>query len=296
MSAVDVGFRHDPRALRMARPSEGVGGNSPMADRASPVRDRAFAALLLLVGASAIASGLFEILVLANASPAAIFDAVLGGAVLLVTWLFVVPTVWPKWYGDPSLEESPIRRPYLPSPIVAPPRSAPGIGGRPSRVAIAASPAAERKKEPEIPRWADPLVAHPASRPDSAPVTLPDPRPKPRAIEVPTTAIPKPPPRFVPAAETASDRSTDGLADIDFSSASGSPAFVQSVAPVSENETWPHPQGSSDVIRELDLITAELRNPPTRPAARTRDAEDTARSRAADPAASDDDDPLTGLD
>jgi hypothetical protein len=115
------------------------------------VRDRAFLAVLLLVGAAGIASGLFQLIWVSASAPSGIFDAVLGLTVLLVTWLFLAPYVLPATF---RVTVTPAARPHATRSRPAAGRPAPISAHHPSTeepVPAAPAPAA-------IPRWADPLV------------------------------------------------------------------------------------------------------------------------------------------
>jgi hypothetical protein len=222
------------------------------------LRDQAFLALLLLVGAGALASGLFQILLEGNASPVAIFDTVLGVAVLLVTWLFLAPLAAPLLFGDPDVRGGPLIRPYLPLPLAAASVSSYGSHRRPnSRSPPAGGVGGTRTRpltpEPEIPRWADPLVEHPR------PVTA---APGSRA---PAARSPPPPPPRKEEPEEEPEAEDDAF-----------PFPEVEIPPV------PEPQRSAqapDVIRELDLISAEIENPPRK---RPSPSSDPGSSSAAD--------------
>jgi hypothetical protein len=106
------------------------------------LRDRALVALLLLVGGGAVLSGVVEVVVLGNASAPALFDVALGVSVLLVTWLFLAPYVFPRAVGMPTPGGTEPSRPYLPlsefdrlpslgSPSATAPQP-PGPGHKPS--------------------------------------------------------------------------------------------------------------------------------------------------------------------
>jgi hypothetical protein len=82
------------------------------------LRDRAFLAILLLVGGGSLASGLYNLLWLGSPSPTAVFDCTLGVAILVVTWLFLAPYVFA------SGSESTL-------PVVAATASVPAGAGRP---------------------------------------------------------------------------------------------------------------------------------------------------------------------
>lgn len=106
------------------------------------LRDRAFVVILLLVGGGAVASGLFQLVVLSITNdPAAVFDVVLGFAVLLITWLFLAPYVFPHALGVPKPGDLPITRDYLPFPIAPIPDVgvSPGASARLSASSAAAS-------------------------------------------------------------------------------------------------------------------------------------------------------------
>lgn len=207
-----------------------------MADPARSLRDRAYLALLLLVGAGALGSGLFQILAEGNAGAIPVFDTVLGVAVLMVTWLFLVPLVAPTWVGDPAPGSVPLIRPYLPMPVRGAaddsfdddPRGRGTSAGRGSRGAAAAP-------EPEIPRWADPMVGL-APGPLSAVAA-----PAPRAQRPP----PEPPVDELDPVGDLPEEKVDPLPE----------EFPAEIAP----EATEDPQ---NMVRELDLISAEIENPP----------------------------------
>ena len=90
-----------------------------MVEESRDLRDKAFLAILVLVGAAATASGLVQILYEPSPSPAALFDTALGLAVLLVTVLFLAPYVFPKTFGIPVEAAEVVSRPYLPYAIGA---------------------------------------------------------------------------------------------------------------------------------------------------------------------------------
>jgi hypothetical protein len=81
-----------------------------MVERSRDLRDRAFLILMLLVGAAALASGLFGLLVLGDASAPTIFTAVFGVSVLLVSWLFVLPEVMPRVVDAYNPRPAPLRQ------------------------------------------------------------------------------------------------------------------------------------------------------------------------------------------
>ncbi|HTT26728.1 MAG TPA: hypothetical protein VMH90_07205 [Thermoplasmata archaeon] len=225
------------------------------ADAGAPealLRERAYLALLLLVGAGAVVVGLYQTLRSGAASLSAIFDLALGACVLLVTWLFLAPSAWPTLFGDPAPRERPVRRRYLgaaPEPLLTSPRT-------PAPVRSATAPSA-------IPRWADPMV-HPKVeapiRPVAAAAAMPSrgaaaaiPRPR-RPSPAPAPAaepwdVPEELPRAVP---TDPDELRVPRWDPELSAGRGT--------------------HSLEVLEELDRIEAELRNfvpiePPPTPTA-----------------------------
>ncbi|MCI4367460.1 MAG: hypothetical protein L3K08_06890 [Thermoplasmata archaeon] len=116
------------------------------------LRERAYLSLLLLVGAGAVTVGVYQTVRSGASSLSAIFDLALGLCVLLVTWLFLAPSAWPNFFGDPPNDSRPVRRSYLgasPTPLL----EATGLS-RPVAHRDAVNP------NTGIPRWADPLV-HP---------------------------------------------------------------------------------------------------------------------------------------
>jgi hypothetical protein len=62
-----------------------------LVERARDLKDRLYLIVLLLIGAAAIASGLYYLLALGDISAPIIFDTAFGVAILLVAWLFLVP-------------------------------------------------------------------------------------------------------------------------------------------------------------------------------------------------------------
>src|SRR5580658_2640344 len=125
-------------------------------DREELLRERAYLALLLLVGGGAILVGGYQTVRSGTVPMSAIFDLALGTCVLLVTWLFLAPSAWPALFGDGEPRSGAEQRPYLgpnPSPLLAAPRP---------RRREAATPGPTASKAPSapsaIPRWADPLV------------------------------------------------------------------------------------------------------------------------------------------
>ncbi|MCI4369148.1 MAG: hypothetical protein L3K09_06270 [Thermoplasmata archaeon] len=132
-----------------------------MPDPVKPFRDRAFLALLLLVGAAALGSGLVVLVGQGQLTPTAVFDSVLGLTVLVVSWVFLGPYVIPRAFGDPSPGEEETDRPYLPLPIAAPPpppRARPRPSARPSPVAARPDPFEE-------PNWQEPSRPYAPSNP-----------------------------------------------------------------------------------------------------------------------------------
>ncbi|MCI4331110.1 MAG: hypothetical protein L3K19_04605 [Thermoplasmata archaeon] len=205
-----------------------------MPESAGSLRDRAYLALLLLVGAGALGSGIFQVLVEGNAGPIAVFDTVLGVAVLLVTWLFLAPLAVPSFFGDLPVGAGPLIRPYLPIPVT----SAVGFGatgpGSRNRRSVGPSARGDAFPEPEIPRWADSMVPH-AVASDGIP---PAKSPRTPAREPPLDEI-------VEEDPVADDRLPRFLSD--------EPEEV--AAPSAPDD--PH-----DVVRELDLISAEIEHSP----------------------------------
>jgi hypothetical protein len=135
------------------------------------VRDRAFLALLFVVGGSSLLWGLYELFYVSPTAPAGVFNTVLGLMVLLVTWAFLFPYVIPSSHGDPAPGDTPVYRPYLAKPIApatlpgprAPARRAPaprGTVANPRPLPIATAPPAPRI----------PPRAAPPSRPFGVPV------------------------------------------------------------------------------------------------------------------------------
>jgi hypothetical protein len=137
-----------------------------MAQAAAPTealrRERAFLALLLLVGSGSIGAGLYEVVRTNSSSLAAVLDLTLGACVLLVTWLFLAPSAYPSFFGDPSPGEVQVERPYL-RPVA------------PSELLPSSSTVAPLPPAHAIPKWADPLVGTPvqgAIRPSARPGAL----------------------------------------------------------------------------------------------------------------------------
>src|SRR5579863_2262614 len=138
--------------------------------------ERAFLALLLLVGAGSIGVGAFDLIRDNASSLPALLDLTLGSSVLLVTWLFLAPSAYPTFFGDPPRGEPPVARPYL-TPVQPP-------------AVLPVLPMAPREPpKPTIPKWADPLVG--------GPVPVP-PRAVPLAAADPGAAPAPPEPRGVP--------------------------------------------------------------------------------------------------
>ncbi len=220
-----------------------------MSEQARSLRDQAFLALLLLVGAGALGSGLFQVLVEANSGPVAIFDTVLGIAVLLVTWLFLAPLAAPALFGDPT-GGGPLIRPYLPLPIGASAGTGPGgrssgagrgRGSRPSPLTRDA-----REPEPIIPRWADPLVHRNAAPGGSPPL-----------VAARLTPPPAEPPMDEPSEDPGDEDDT--------------PTEHPVGTPEEPGETSVPAEDPGDMVRELDLISAEIENPPRKRPTLSRD-------------------------
>ncbi|HZY70686.1 MAG TPA: hypothetical protein VFF67_06900 [Thermoplasmata archaeon] len=172
-----------------------------MVERSRDLRERAFHILLLLVGAAALASGLFNLLVVGDASPPTIFDAVLGLAILLVTWLFVAPELAPRLLGPveaatpqlvalaPESEPGPEPEPptEIPTPAPTPwaeppaPRSPPAVA-MPAAVASAATEDASAELLEAIQRVIDPPAPAAAPPRSSPPATRIVPSPTPPVV------------------------------------------------------------------------------------------------------------------
>ena len=197
------------------------------------LRERAFLALLLLVGAGAVGVGLLQVYRSNATSIPSVFDLALGASVLLVTWLFLAPSAVPEFFHDPAPGALPIERPYL-GPV-APPAPVEAPRPRPSH-----------RVESAIPRWADPLVAPRASvaaaarisaAPPVASVTrpaTPGPSPAPAAPRTPARTFPEP-----PSPPLRAPRWLDELHQ-----------------PPRDEGGAEHPQ---TILEELDRIEAELR-------------------------------------
>lgn len=153
-----------------------------MVERSRDLRERAFHILLLLVGGAALASGLFNLLVVGDTSPPTIFDSVLGLAILLVTWLFLAPELAPRLLG-PAVEPPPRLTQLLPEtepePLLPPPKPWVEPQAPPPTPARVAVPRPELRPLPDssaqlleaIQRVIDPPKAEPAvaKRPPSKP-------------------------------------------------------------------------------------------------------------------------------
>src|SRR5579871_1948697 len=125
------------------------------------LRERAYLALLLLVGAGAVVLGFYESWATGGRSISGVFDLALGACVLLVTWLFLAPSAIPGYFGDPAFRSAAAERPYL-RPVAPPGPVLPVAAPRPEATEAPSSP---------IPRWADPMVhprGPPAARPAAA--------------------------------------------------------------------------------------------------------------------------------
>lgn len=190
------------------------------------MRDRAFLAVLLFVGAAAIASGLYQLMWLNSSMPTGIFDAVLGLTVLLVTWLFLAPYVLPETFGLPTAAS--VRPASTTGPTAG--RPPPLTAHRPEPRAPA--PRAPAPAPAGIPRWADPLVDRSgtpaiAARPGAAAAAPTPPAPvRPRA------------PPSAPSPNALEENVPEWLETDDKSSTSPGPA--------------------SQIIDELDQITTQL--------------------------------------
>ncbi|MCI4319405.1 MAG: hypothetical protein L3J87_02115 [Thermoplasmata archaeon] len=156
-----------------------------MVERARDLRDRLYLVLLLLIGAAAIASGLYYVLAQGDVSAPIVFDTAFGVALLLVAWLFLIPDSVPTG-GDSSRERLTQVEPLAPepAPVVRAPR-----------------PESTRRPTPP-PRWTEASsVPTPPSTPEpvvAVRTTEPEPTPAPRARPPPRE---EPPPPTVPASE-----------------------------------------------------------------------------------------------
>ena len=236
-------------------------GPKTVARKTAP-RDRAFLALLFLAGVGAVAFGLYQLLVLGISSPNVIFDTVLGIAILLVTVFFIGPSLAPRWFGDPFPPGTDVERPYL-LPVQRADGESNGAESSPTRPA--ANPTRTRPVEPGIPRWADPLlpaVETGASRRNATPIG--------RSAPV--------------SVEPADDEVPDLLSDWPVAPEGGGDEIDREV-----------PTGG-EMIRELDLISAELRNPPRRATWSKAPGTASVAVSGSDHSPDDDaDDPLAGL-
>ncbi len=225
----------------------------------APIRERAFVALLLLVGGGAVGVGLFQTLAAGGASLSGTLDLCLGAAVLLVTWLFLAPAALPSYFGDPAPGTPPVVRPYLPAAIPTPaPVGSPSLRAHP-------------RPDPIIPKWADPLVAPRRAAPIPAAVAAPaeleadsrqlplfptEPSDPPAPSEAPSPRRPPEPrpslapePREPPVPVERPRRAPPPRILLD----PDPPAAADWRRGYSED------RGSSDILLELDRIEAELR-------------------------------------
>lgn len=217
--------------------------NVPEGSRSS--RDLAFLALLLLVGAGAVGSGVFQILVEGNTGPVAVFDAVLGVAVLLVTWIFLAPIAAPTWYGDPAPGSGRLIRPYLPAPYDDRPghdggSRSPGRSGRPAPSRSDRTGGRAPSADAQIPRWADPLVPRSPTPARTSGIAASAPTAEEPAAVIPISAPLDPEPSELPPPEP------DPVEELPGEIPEGPPA------------------DPGDMVRELDLISAEIEHPPRR--------------------------------
>ena len=171
----------------------------------SLLTERALLTLLLVVGAGALASGLYQVLANPTPPPAGVFDAVLGAAVLLMTWLFLAPYVAPHAFGDLAPGEALMSRPYLSRPIApaTPEASPPPLFARDPRPLKAETRPLKIQPEPEPWRESQtiPRSHEEAKQPMRAPFADEEPAQKasatPRPIQKP--AIPDAAPSGAPA-------------------------------------------------------------------------------------------------
>lgn len=217
---------------------------------AGPPRERAYLALMLLVGAGALGTGAFEAVLLRGLPLPVLVDLALGAGVLLVTGLLRLP----------SAERS-IR------PGAGAARSARGTADAPDARrggAADAEGAARSPPPPAIPRWADPMV-HPrigaTARPASAHAAAPSTRPaRPVRSSPAPSGAPRPLPRLREEELFPLDAPDEAL-PLDLT---GTPDEQLGAGP---------PVRASEVLDELDRIEAELRtfaaapgtHPPTPP-------------------------------
>ena len=156
-----------------------------MVERSRDLKDRLYLVVLLLIGAAAMASGLYYVLARGDVSAPIVFDTAFGVALLLVAWLFLLPENLPQ-----GAERRPERLTQL-EPLL-PDRTPPAPLPRPLPTSRA-SPPARRREAPVI-------VANPPSSEPALPVGLsestspPAPRVRPPPPE-------QPPPPTVPASE-----------------------------------------------------------------------------------------------
>lgn len=156
-----------------------------MVERARDLRDRLYLVVLLLIGAAAIASGLYYLLAFGDVSAPIVFDTAFGVAILLVAWLFLVPESVPAGADRLASGLTQIRstEPERPVALAAPsarPAPAPPSPPQPQKAPTPTPP-------PPAP---EPAVRMRAS--ESSPPPAPRARPPPRE---------EPPPPTVPASE-----------------------------------------------------------------------------------------------
>ena len=218
-----------------------------MDDAGSQRRDHAYLVLILLVGGAALSAGLYFLITQGLSSAAGVFDSVLGIAILLVGWLFLGPMLAPTYFGDLAPDAEPIERAYLKLPIISPvvertsaavqsvvnEPAAPSTPPKPAK----AGAAAVAKPAPDIPRWADPMVAHFPKAPIPAESTAAG---VPEYVETPPAAGGR-------AVVAPSDETVEELLH------RSTPSQVRAVA-----------SAPPEMINELDQISAELRGPKRR--------------------------------
>jgi hypothetical protein len=204
--------------------------------------ERAFLALLILVGAGSVAVGVVDLVRQNATSLPALLDLALGASVLLVTWLFLAPVAYPTYFGDARPGSVAPEAPYLRP--VAPPELLPLL------------PAAPPAAPPDpIPKWANPNVGIPveaAIRPHARAGAFAPLAAVARTSEAPSSS-PMPPTREVPSKAPVAPRKPEPV----------EPWLEPELSELRERPVDRSSRGpalSREMLNELDRIEEELRS------------------------------------